>query len=393
MTTATRHVEQAGRGADIVVVGAGVIGLSCAWRLAAGGAQVSIVDPRPGRGSSFAAAGMLAPVTEVHFGEEALLSLTLRAADAWPDFAQRLRTASDLDPGYRDEGTLLVGLDAGDKAVLEQLFEFQRGLSLPVTWLGPTECRTLEPLLAPGVRGGILAGQDRQIDNRRLLACLAEACRRAGVVTVEERVLAVSHAAGAVDGVETTAGRLGAPVVVLAAGYETGAIGGLTADDLPPVRPVKGEILRLRVREGAAGGFALGHTVRGVVQGTTVYVVPRADGGIVLGATMQEVGPDTAVEAGSVYRLLRDAIRLLPGIADVELLESLAGLRPGSPDNAPVVGAKGPSGLVFATGHHRNGVLLAPVTAEAVAVLLETGHLPDWARPMDPARFAATAAR
>src|SRR5512144_1627355 len=367
------------RGPDVVIVGGGVIGLATAWRAAGRGLRVSLMDPDPGSGASRVAAGMLAPVTEVHYGEERLLALTLASAARYPDFVADLAEASGRDPGYRACGTLAVALDADDRAALDELAAFQASLGLAIERLTGRECRRLEPMLAPSVRGGVLVEGDHQVDPRRLVPALLTAVERAGVTM--SRAAAADRVAGVrlADGTE-----IAADVVVLAAGCRSAAIAGLPEHVVPPVRPVKGQILRLH---GDPRHPFLGRTVRGLVAGSPVYVVPRADGEIVLGATMEEQGYDERVTAGGVYELLRDAHLVLPGISELPLVETAAGLRPGTPDNAPLIGPAQLPGLVLATGHHRNGILLTPVTADAVAELLATGALPDLAAPFAPDRF------
>jgi len=374
---------------DTVVVGSGVIGLAVAWRLATRGRSVAIVDPHPGTGSSYAAAGMLAPATEAAWGEEELAALNVRALAAWPGFAADLETASDLVVGLRRDGTLLVAGDASDRVALEELLDYQRHLGLDSTWAPASRCRELEPYLAPGIRGGIFATGDASVDNRRLLAALGEASRRAGVVEVRSRVDAIVTAGGRAAGVVAAGREIAASEVVVAAGWASGSLGGLDPRATPPVRPVKGQILRLR---SSAGETILTRTVRALVQGSSVYLVPRTDGRVVLGATSEERGTDTTVTAGAVYGLLRDAARAVPALHELELVEARAGLRPGSPDNSPLVGPTAIPGVVVATGHYRNGILLAPVTADAVLELLEHGALPGWASHLDPRRLAGVGA-
>ena len=369
---------------DVIVVGSGVIGLSIAWQVGLTGRRVVVVDPHPGRGSSYAAAGMLAPVNEAAWGDEPLIELNVRSAAGWPSFARALETASDLPVGLRETGALLVAGDGSDHAQLEELFKFQQHLGLDSSWCTASTCRTLEPLLAPGVRGGILAPSDHQVDNRRVLAALGVAARRSGVQFLHASVLACLTSDGRISGVVMNDGELYGDLTIIAAGYASGAIAGLPDPPLA-VRPVKGQILRLRTRDGRA---LLERTVRGLIGGQHVYIVPRADGGVVVGATSEEVGEDTSVTAIACYELLRNAIHLLPAVGEIELVETLAALRPGSPDNAPLVGAASVAGLAYATGHYRNGVLLAPVTAEAIVALVEQGEIPDWASPFAPGRFA-----
>jgi glycine oxidase len=372
----------------VVVVGGGVIGLSIAWRARLTSLSVTLLDPTPGAGASWAAAGMLAPVSEVHYGEERLLGLNLASAARFPSFVAELEDATGLDVGYRPCGTLAVAADADDRAVLDDLHAFQCRLGLVSTRLLSGECRELEPSLAPTIRGGLLVEGDHQVDNRRLSRALLAACAGAGVDIVAASVASVITNGDRVVGVELDAGeQLVAAAVVLAAGCWSARLAGLAPGVLPPVRPVKGQILRLRAPVDPP---FIRRNLRSIVAGSSVYVVPRADGEIVVGATVEEQGFDTTVTVGAVHQLLRDAWTVLPGIAELELVETHAGLRPGSPDNAPIIGAAAVNGLVVATGHYRNGILLTPVTADAVAELLATGTTPELIQPFSPRRFACT---
>lgn len=380
-------MASSGPSADVIVIGGGVIGLSIAWRAAHRGLAVTVLDPSPGSGASHAAAGMLTPVSELQYGEESLLRLNMASADRYASFAAELADASGLPSGYRACGTLAVALDADDRAVLKDLHTFQARLGLASEWLTSRECRRLEPMLSPAVSGGLHVEADHQIDNRRLVAALIAACERAGVELVRARAAALLTGGDRATGVRLDDGtELAAGQVVLAAGCWSNAVEGLPPGTLPPVRPVKGEILRLRVPEPYAP--FLSRNVRGVVKGGSMYLVPRADGELVVGATEHELGYDTEVTAGGVYELLRDAHELVPGITELPLVETHAGLRPGTPDNAPVIGAADLPGLVLATGHYRHGVLLTPITADAVAELLTEGTVPEVVRPWGPGRFA-----
>ncbi|MET9968467.1 glycine oxidase ThiO [Streptomyces sp. NPDC006356] len=378
------------RTSDVLVIGGGIIGLVTAWRAAQRGFTTAVVDPEPGGGAAQVAAGMLAAVTELHYGEQTLLGLNLASARRYPDFAAELTDLTGHDLGYRRCGTLAVALDSDDRAHLRELHGLQRRSGLDSEWLSGRECRRLEPMLAPGVRGGLRVDGDHQIDPRRLAGALVAACERAGVVfhrTWAERLDVVRDRAA---GVTTTGGTgLGAGQVVLAAGSLSGRLAGVPDDVLPPVRPVKGQVLRLTVPKRYAP--FLSRTVRAVVRGSQVYLVPRESGELVVGATSEELGWDTTVTAGGVYELLRDAHELVPGITELPLTETRAGLRPGSPDNAPMLGPTELAGLSLATGHYRNGVLLTPVTGDAMAHVLTTGELPDEARPFTPRRFGAAA--
>ncbi|MEV8019572.1 glycine oxidase ThiO [Streptomyces sp. NPDC086554] len=372
---------------DVLVVGGGIIGLVTAWRAAQRGLSVAVVDPEPGGGAAQVAAGMLAAVTELHYGEQTLLGLNLASAKRYPAFAQELTEASGRDLGYRACGTLAVALDSDDRAHLRELHTLQRQSGLDSEWLSGRECRRLEPMLAPGVRGGLRVDGDHQVDPRRLAAALLVACERAGVVfhrAWAERLTVVRDRATGVVLADGTA--LEADRTVLAAGSLSGRLSGIPEGVLPPVRPVKGQVLRLTVPERYAP--FLSRTVRAVVRGSHVYLVPRENGELVVGATSEELGWDTTVTAGGVYELLRDAHELVPGITELPLTETRAGLRPGSPDNAPMLGPTALPGLQLATGHYRNGVLLTPVTGDVMAHALVTGELPDEARAFTPRRFA-----
>ncbi|MER8033896.1 glycine oxidase ThiO [Streptomyces hydrogenans] len=381
-----RSSESTDTSSDVLVIGGGVIGLVTAWRAARRGLTVAVVDPEPGGGAARVAAGMLAAVTELHYGEETLLGLNLASAARYPAFVAELEEATGLDVGYRACGTLAVALDADDRAHLRELHALQTRCGLASTWLSGRECRRLEPMLAPGVRGGLRVDGDHQVDPRRLAAALLVACERAGVVLhralAERLVVTGDRARGVVlgDGTELTADQ-----TVLAAGSLSGRLAGVPPAVLPPVRPVKGQVLRLRIPAPYAP--FLSRTVRAVVRGSHVYLVPRENGELVVGATSEELGWDTTVTAGGVYELLRDAHELVPGLTELPLTETLAGLRPGSPDNAPLLGPSTLPGLHLATGHYRNGILLTPVTGDVMAEVLTTGSLPDEARPFSPRRF------
>lgn len=343
-----------------------------------------VVDPHPSSGASYVAAGMIAPVTEAAYGEEEIAAVAIRAAEAWPRFAAELEEESGLGVGYRSTGTLLVAADASDRVALEELYAFHRTLGLPSELVGPSRARELEPLLSPSSRGGIFAAGDAQVDNRRLLSALASACARRRVTECRSTVIGVATAHGHAVGVETNEGTLAAGAVLLAAGYRSIALGG-SAGYAPPTRPVKGQILRLRT---PATSVPLTSTVRAVVGGFSVYVVARADGTVVLGATQEDVGPDERPTVGGIHGLLRDAQRVLPSLSEFEITEIRAGLRPGSPDNAAIVGATPLPGLVVATGHHRNGILFAPLTSELAPAVIVDDALPAYAALFDPARFA-----
>jgi glycine oxidase len=337
---------------DAVVVGAGVIGLAAAWRAAQRGMSVLVVErDEPGSGASGVAAGMLAPVTEAEFGEESLLRLNLDSAALWPAFADELVDRSGIDTGFRASGALVAAADRDDGEELRRLYRFQRELGLGVEWISGREARRLEPHLSPRVSGAILAPDEAHVEPRAVVRALATAfTNEGGELLTDTDVTAVEP-----GGVTLANGaRVAAQKVVVAAGCWSGAF-----DGAPAVRPVKGQILRLRGTEPL--------TER-LVRTPRCYVVSRASGEVVVGATVEDRGFDTTVTAGGVHRLLEAAWEVLPEIEELELVEAAARLRPGTPDNVPVIEER--DGVIWATGHYRNGVLLAPVTADMVTQLL-----------------------
>lgn len=364
------------RGFDLVVVGGGVIGLSCAWRAAQRGARVVVLERgEPGRGATHVAAGMLAPVGELTFGEPELLKLTLAAARLYPEFVAELEAATGMSTGFERLGALHVALDRDEAAQLRRVHDLQRSLELEAEWLPPRRCRDLEPGLTPSFHGGVLAAGEAAVDPRQLTRVLVAACAaegvevRSGTEVVDgifdgERLTGVRTAKGHYD-THTVPNRpfdqeVAAETVLLAAGAWSGAAEWLPQEARPPVRPVKGQVVELRSRDGEP-------PARHILASERVYLVPRADGRLVIGATVEEMGFDTAVTAGGVHELLREAYRLLPDVAEMEWVGATAGLRPGTPDNLPLVGPGAVDGLVLATGHFRNGILLAPLAAQAVA--------------------------
>ena len=373
---------------EVIVIGAGAIGLSIGWRLAQRGVRTLVLEAaQPAHGATGVAAGMLAPVTEADFGEEALTSLNLASLNRWPPFAAELQAASGIDCGYRESGTLTVAVDRDEEKSLRHMHDYQRSLGLDARWLSARECRRLEPGLAPRIAGGIHAPHDHQVSPRLLARALAAAFGAAGgELRTAVRAERLVPRAGGVS-VELTQGdRLDAEAVVIAAGAESGTLAGVPAYARVPVRPVKGQILRLRAQAPVTLPARL------VIRTPEVYAVPRDDGELVVGATVEERGWDRAVTAGGVLELLRRAYEALPGIVELELVEAAAGLRPGTPDNGPIVGESDVRGLWWATGHWRNGILLAPLTAEAIAAALTGEEPPEEFAPFGPQRFA-TAAR
>jgi len=372
--------------ADLVVAGGGLIGLACALEAARDGHEVLVVDRGDGGRASEVAAGMIAPVGEASWGEEELLAAALDSAARWPEWAARLEADSGLPVGYRRCGALHVGLDRDEAAELRRHHELHLELGLESEWLTAGACRRLEPGLSTDVAGGFVAPGEAEVDPRTVVRALRAACARAGIGVIDGRIAEVLVGpGGGARGLRLEGGReLRAGTVLLAAGAW---IGALVPDGVEvPVRPVKGEIVRLRARPGEG-------PCERIVGAERVYVVPRAGGEVVVGATVEDRGFDVRVTAGGVHELLREAYRALPEVAELELIGCEAGLRPTTPDNAPVIGWTAIERLMVAGGHHRNGVLLTPLTAAAVAALLRGDGAPGPVATLGPERFAASGAR
>lgn len=413
INASTGAAESAVR-ADVAVIGAGVVGHGIAWEIQRSGRSVALIDAAPGTGASWAAAGMLAPVSELHYQEEDLLDLMLEASSRWPGFAAGIAAAAGTETGYLTTPTLAVGADAADRRALMDLRAVQEANGLAVEPLTVREARRREPLLSPAIACALDTPADHQVDPRQLIASLRLALARAA------RETAGLAAAGAVDGYavpesaagllwegETVAGvRLASGRAVLAGetvvanGLHAGTLEGLPEGLDLPLRPVHGDILRLSVPEHLRPLVTA--TVRGLVHGIPVYIVPRHDGTVVIGASQREDALSDAVSAGSVYQLLRDAQALVPAVAELELLECTARARPGTPDNAPLLGrvpvspgtgdrqAGNVPGLIVATGFFRHGVLLTPAAAAICRTLLDGEADPRWA-PFRPDRFSRPA--
>jgi glycine oxidase len=408
----------------IIVIGAGVVGLAAAWRLHRRGHRVTIIDPAPASGATHAAAGMLAAVSEYVFEEEHLLALSVPAARRYPDIVAELAEATRAGTGFRDTTTIVATADSADRDHLRALQRRQAELGLDVEDLTPRQARRLEPLLGPGISGAFLARDDHQITPRRLAGAYLSALEvcddvhivpeRVGSLVWEgDRVVGVTltttdgehrpvtHAfdeqpawpgtevvADAplpAEAADPTGQRILADEVVVANGLDSPELEGLPEGLVWPIRPVYGDVLRLRTPERLRP--LVTRTIRGLVHGRSVYIVPREDGTVVIGATEREDGRP-AVLAGGVLQLLRDAHELLPAVDDLELVEATARARPGTPDNAPILGRVAP-GLLADTGTHRHGILLSAQTAVVVADLVD-GLEPDpaWAA-FDPWRFSA----
>ena len=370
-------------GPAVAIIGAGVIGLSIGWRLAAAGVPVSLFERgEAGRGASWAAAGMLAAGSEVEPGEQALFPLLRRSQAMWPGFAADLERASGIDVALKTEGTLTVALTRDDLERLRQTERLHKSLGIESRWLDRAEALELEPHLNPRLAGALVVPGDHQVDNRLVVEALRLAFVGAGGVLREKLGdVSVRVANGRAAGVEAEGRIHAAPTVIVAAGAWSRLVPGLPPAAVPPVRPVKGQMLALSMDPAAP-------LVRHVVWAPKSYIVPRRDGRLIVGATVEEKGFDDRLTAGGMLALLEAAWRAIPGIEELPIAESWTGFRPGSRDDAPILGRTAVEGLVLATGHHRNGILLAPLTAKLIFDLLIDGVADPMVEAFSVARFA-----
>lgn len=384
MTPVSHDSSNHGR---IAIVGGGIMGLAVGWRLARAGRSVDLFErDRVGQGATRAAGGMLAASAEAEPGEDALIALNRQSQALWPDFARDLVTASGIDIELRQEGILNIALTGDDLRRLRAEFAHQQRHGLPTRWLSAAEVREREPCLTPGVSGAIHSPADHQVENRLVAEALRVAFTRAGGRIHEgaavERVL-VEH--DAARGLRVAGAVHEAGTVLLAAGAWSGGIEGLPDLARPPVRPVKGQMLAVRMP-------AEEPLLRHVVWAPGVYLIPRRDGRLLIGATVEERGFDARITAGGLLSLLHSAWRALPGVEELPVEETWVGFRPGSRDDAPILGPGPVRGLVYATGHHRNGILLTPVTAELVSRFILTGVKHAALRSFGIGRFVRRAA-
>ncbi len=365
----------------IIIIGAGTIGLSIGWRLARRGAEVVIFERgAAGRATSWLAAGMLAPDAEIGFEEAELYQFNRESARRWPRFAEELENDSGLKVDLRTDGTLIVADDRDAAEALRRRYQFMREKGLAVEWLSGTEALDLEPFVAPRLAAAVHSPRDYQVDNRLLVDALAEAFRRSGGDLREHApVRAIEVDAETPHVILENGERASGSAVVVAAGAWSRSIEGLGPENRPPIRPVKGQMLELLIERP----FDLRHVVRG----PDAYLAPKSNGRLLVGATSEEMGFDERVTAGGLYHLLESAWEIVPGIYDLPVVDSWAGLRPASRDHLPIIGYGDAPGVVMATGFFRHGILLTPVTSEEVARLLLDKETSDWIGPFSPRRF------
>jgi len=353
----------------VLIVGGGLVGLSCAYELATRGVTVTLVDPAPALGATRAAAGMLGAVSETHFGETDHAPLLLSAAAAWPAFAAAIVAASGIDIAFHASGTLLCGVTQSDRVEMDRLAALHLNLGLETREVNRSELRTIEPSLSARITRAHLVSSDHQVDGRATAGALQAIVRRLGACFVPQSVISIAPQPSGVTVTDNVGHTYEVDHVVVAAGSKVNSIEGLNRDLVPKVRPVKGEILRLFDPQRS-----LRHVIRAMVAGRSVYLVPRPNGEVVLGATSFENSDDETVRAVAVFELLSDARSVFPGLDELSFMEASAGLRPARDSGNPFIARDGDHITVLG-GHNRNGILLSPITAAVAAgLILEGAH-------------------
>jgi len=367
---------------NIAIIGGGIVGLSIARELLGRGADVTVFERgKVGREASYVAGGMLAASAEMGFEEFDLYRLCAESLSRWSAYASGLSQETGVDVDYRSEGSLIVAEDRDAAEALRRAYEFQRGHGFKVEWHSAAEALDIEPFLSPRIAAAVYAPEDHAVDNRKVIHALAQSVEtRGGTIREDASVAAVDRQPGGGMKIRLEDdSRVSADTVVLAAGPWSRSIDVIPDSARPPVRPVKGQLLELRMKPP----FQLRHVVRS----SGAYLVPRTDGRLIVGATSEEMGFDTEITAGGLYSILDKAWEVVPGIYDLPVLDTLSGLRPGSRDHQPIVGWSGVDGLFIATGHYRHGILLSVVTAEESASMIMGGETPDILEPFSPLRF------
>jgi glycine oxidase len=350
---------------NCAIVGSGVIGLSIAWRLLQANVNVTIFERSTlASGATHAAAGMLAPQIEAEPSEEALLNFLLQSKALWRDFAKELEVASGMTIDYRTEGTLEVAMDGDQLRHIRDRYTYLHSLGLQMTWLSAAECRAREPYLGRSVQGGIYSVDDHQVDNRKLAKALEIAVRRAGCIIREHtNILNFTQNNAVVTGIETTAGVENFDTVIITTGAWTKQLLGKDFPMQVPVRPVKGQMLCVQMD-------AANPLIRHVVRSPEIYMVPRLDGRLLIGATLEEKGFNTEITFGGMRQLIEAAWEVLPALDEYPIVETWAGLRPGTLDDAPILGKTPIENLLLAVGHYRHGILLTPLTAKILSEIV-----------------------
>lgn len=366
---------------DVHIIGGGVIGLSIGWQLARKGLKVEIFErDKAGRSAGWVSAGMLSPHAEMGFEEIELFKLGRISLDMYPKFLEELYEDSGAKVSFEKCGSLMVGFDRDDTERLRRLYEFRDKVGLPVHWITGSEARELEPMLSPKCTSSIWIPDDAQVNNRELIDAVKSAFKnRGGILHENTQVKSIVTHNDKIQAIITDEGEIEASLVILCAGAWSKQIEGIPEQLQPPIRPVKGQIISLKMNESVK----LSHAIRA----PDVYLVPKSDGRLLVGATNEEMGFDTNPTAGEIYRLLERGWETIPAIYDLPIDAIEVGLRPGSRDHEPIIGDSEIEGLYYATGHYRSGILLTPVTAKELSQWIVSGKRSDVLEQFQLSRF------
>lgn len=366
---------------NTVIIGGGIIGLSLGWQLAKKGINVEILErDLAGKSASWAAAGMLAPQAEMGFEDIDHFYLCRKSLELYPKFLEELYNDSGIKVEVEKTGCILPAFDRDDAERLRRLYDFREKIGLPVVWLSSSEAREVEPFLSPRCTGAIWIEDDAQVNNRLMLESLKKAFVKCGGKLYEEHnVENINVSNGKVTGVNIHGTDINFDNVIVAGGAWSKQIPGLPENLLPPVRPVKGQIINLRLNDSCR--------LTKVVRAPDVYLLPKSDGRLILGASVEEMGYDVQPTAGEIFRLLERGWEAVPSIYDLPIESIDVGLRPGSRDHMPIIGDSEVEGLFFATGHYRNGILLTPITAYELSDWIVTGTSSETLKGFGISRF------
>jgi glycine oxidase len=368
----------------VLIIGGGIIGLSIAWRLIGIGKKVVVVDKRNlGKEASWAAAGMLSGRLDLKPSEKRLLPIFEKSHHAWPKFAKELENKSGKRIGYRKEGTLMIACDINEEQKLKNNYNFLKNNNIHVSWLSGNKIREKEPYVSNNVLSGFFSPEDHHVNNRYILDALITILKKNKnncIFKENTEVEKIITDKDQVIGVQTRNETIKTKEIIICSGAWTNKIKNIEIKEVP-IRPVKGQMVCLKMPKNIS-------LLKHILWRENVYLVPRDNSDLIIGATEEEMGFDKSLTAGGIYNLLKIAREALPAIENLSIVESWAGLRPATRDEAPIIGpSKKIKGLIYATGHHRNGILLAPLTSNVIKNYYLNGKIENDFNNLRPGRF------